>query len=311
MQSLASDLDPPGFGALEEVMSIEQNLAFEPRETSDLYQEIEALSKRDWQLWSICALVIVVIAIGFAAFLLPNLVWVSGVMHTDRRYLPQLFFGLITLIVLFNVYILDQKRNLNRTRGQMLRNLMDVAQAKQVAIIDPLTNVFNRRYLDELLPREINRAARASSQLSLLLIDINNFKQINTTYGHLGGDQYLRDVANLLKKTLRGSDTVVRLGGDEFLVVLPETGNTQAHRAAERLRWEAHWWNSATHASYRLSFSVGVATHQQGMDIEDVMKLADKDMYKNKVQESKGETSSSLPACCPPQAFAVAAIGEA
>lgn len=292
-------------------MTLEQNLTFEPRETGDLYQEIEALSKRDWQLWSICALVIVVIAIGFAAFLLPNLVWVSGVMHTDHRYLPQLFFGLITLIVLFNVYILDQKRNLNRARGQMLRNLMDVTQAKQIAIIDPLTNVFNRRYLDELIPREINRAARAGSQLSVLLIDINNFKQINTTHGHLGGDQYLRDVANLLKKTLRGSDTVIRLGGDEFLVVLPETGNAQAHRAGERLKWEANWWNSATQAAYRLSFSIGVATYQQGMDMEAVMSLADKDMYQNKRQESTGGTLSTLPVRCTPSAFAVAAVGEA
>lgn len=292
-------------------MTLDQASAFEPRQTSDLYQEIEALSKRDWQLWSICALVIVVIAIGFAAFLLPNLVWASGVLHTDHRYLPQLFFGLITLIVLFNVYILDQKRSLNRTRGQMLRNLMDVAQAKQVAIIDPLTNVFNRRYLDELMPREFNRAARAGSQLSVLLIDINNFKQINSDYGHIGGDQYLRDVANLLKKTLRGSDTVIRLGGDEFFVILPETGNAQAHRAAERLKWEANWWNSATQASYRLSFSVGVATYQSGMNMEDVMSLADKDMYKNKLQESRGGSSSSFSGCPTPQAFAIAAVGEA
>lgn len=280
--------------------------------SGDLYRELEALSKRDWQLWSICALVIVIIGIGFAAFLLPNLVWASGVMHTDRRYLPQLFFGLITLIVLFNVYILDQKRSLNRTRGDMLRSLMESAQAKQVAIIDPLTNVFNRRYLDELIPREVNRADRGGTEFSVLMIDINNFKEINTTFGHLGGDQYLRDLANLLKKTLRGSDTVVRLGGDEFLVVLPETGTAQAHRAVERLTWEAQWWSQAAQAPYRLSFSLGVATYQKGMDIEDVMKLADKDMYKNKYAKPSSEESSvSLATAGAPGAYAMSQMGEA
>ncbi|MBV9438086.1 MAG: GGDEF domain-containing protein [Acidobacteria bacterium] len=280
----------------------------------DLYHEIEQLSKRDWQLWSICALVIVVIAIGFAAFLLPNLVWASGVIHTDRRYLPQLFIGLITLIVLFNVYILDQKRSLNRTRGEMLRHLMESSHAKQVAIIDPLTKVFNRRYLEDLVPAEVSRAKRAGSQLSMLLIDINEFKQINSAYGHLGGDQYLRDLANLLKKTLRGSDTVVRIGGDEFLVLLPETGNAQAHRAAERLQWEARWWNQASRASYKLSFSIGVATYQDGMTVEEAMNLADKDMYRNKHEQKTtniADLAVPLPEECGRRVYAMSHMGEA
>jgi diguanylate cyclase (GGDEF)-like protein len=284
----------------------------EPMQSGDFYREIEALSKRDWQLWSICALVIVVIAIGFAAFLLPNLVWATGAMHTDHRYFPQLFFGLITLIVLFNVYILDQKRTLNRARGDMLRHLMESAQAKQVAIIDPLTNVFNRRYLDELLSREITRAARSHNPFSIMLIDINDFKGINTNFGHLGGDQYLRDLANLLKKTLRGSDTVIRLGEDEFMVVLPETGKSQAHRAADRLKWEAQWWNQGTSASYRLSFSLGMATYQEGMSAEELMNLADKDMYRDKRERiTSGDRPLPLPEGCSPHAYAIAHAGEA
>src|SRR5579872_331336 len=95
------------------VMTVDEQRAPAAPGSGELYREIEALSRRDWQLWSICALVIVIVAIGLAAFLLPNLVWASGVIHTDHRYLPQLFFGLITLIVLFNVYILDQKRTLD------------------------------------------------------------------------------------------------------------------------------------------------------------------------------------------------------
>jgi diguanylate cyclase (GGDEF)-like protein len=285
----------------------------EQQPPADLYREIEALASRDWQLWSICALVIVVIAIGFAAFMLPNMVWASLVLHTDHRYLPQLFFGLITLIVLFNVYILDQKRNLNRARSEMLRHLMESAQAKQVAIIDPLTGVFNRRYLDEIIPREISRAARGASELSFLVIDVDNFKDVNTNCGHQGGDQYLKDLASLLKKTFRGSDTVVRLGGDEFLVVLPETGNAQAGRASERLNWEAKWWNQGTDTPYRLAFSCGVATYQQGMEIQEVLRLADRDMYRKKQAAKETAEHVDLPPSSTSnyKVYSMASVGEA
>ena len=280
---------------------------------ADLYREIEALASRDWQLWSICALVIVIIGIGFAAFILPNIVWASLVLRTDHRYLPQLFFGLIALIVLFNVYILDQKRNLSRVRSEMLRHLLESAQAKQVAIIDPLTGVFNRRYLDQLIPREVSRAARGGNELSFLVIDVDNFKDINTTFGHQGGDQYLKDLASLLKKSFRGSDTVVRLGGDEFLVLLPETGNAQAGRVSERLNWEARWWNEGTDAPYRLAFSCGVATYQHGMDIQEALRLADRDMYlkKQKAKEHAEHVEVSAPKTSHYPAFSIASVGEA
>jgi diguanylate cyclase (GGDEF)-like protein len=254
----------------------------EQQESEDIYRDLDALSSRDWQLWSICALVIVVIAIGLAAFVVPNLVWAG--MHTDPRYVPQLFFGLITLIILFNVYILEQKRKLNRTRAHLLRELMESAKARETALVDPLTGVFNRRFMEEIFPREISKAMRSGTDLSLIILDVDGFKDINTKFGHFGGDQYLRDVATLLKKTFRGSDTVLRLGGDEFLIILPETSNKQAVRAAERLTWETRWWNQAGHAKYELAFSCGVATYRKGMDMKEVLDTADKDMYRVKLE---------------------------
>ena len=284
----------------------------EQQPRADLYREIEALASRDWQLWSICALVLVVIGIGFAAFMLPNMVWASLLRRTDHRYLAQLFFGLITLIVLLNVYILDQKRNLSRALSEMLCRLIESAQAKQVAIIDPLTGVFNRRYLDQLIPREISRSMRSDSQLSFLLIDVDNFKDVNTNYGHQGGDQYLKDLASLLKKTFRGSDTVVRLGGDQFLVVLPETGKAQADRASQRLHWEAKWWNQGTDSPHRMAFSCGVATYQEGMDIQEVLRIADRDMYseKQKAKETGEEVDLASSKTPPYPAYAMASVGK-
>jgi diguanylate cyclase (GGDEF)-like protein len=257
----------------------------EQHPSPDFYGELEALSARDWQLWSICALIIVVFAIGFVAFALPNLVSFSLSLHTNHEYLPQLFLGLITLIILFNVYILEQKRTLDRTRAQMLSQLVHSSQAKQVALVDPLTGVFNRRYMEEVIPREVSKAQRAGTEVSFLMIDVDGFRDINSKFGHFGGDQYLRDVATLLKKTFRGSDTVLRVGGDEFLIILPETSEKQAHRAAERLQWETKWWNQAGHAKYQISLSCGVATRRSSMDAKQVLELADQDMYRAKAEK--------------------------
>lgn len=254
----------------------------EQQESVEIYRDLEALSSRDYQLWSICALVIIVIATGLAAFVVPNMVWAT--LRTDPRYIPQLFFGLITLVILFNVYILEQKRKLNRIRGQLLRELMESARARETALVDPLTGVFNRRFMEEIVPREISKATRSGTELSLIILDVDGFKNINTKFGHFGGDQYLRDVATLLKKTFRGSDTVLRLGGDEFLIILPETSHKQAVRASERLTWETRWWNQAGHAKYQLSFSCGVATYRKGMDMKEVLDAADKDMYRIKLE---------------------------
>lgn len=270
-------------------MSLEQGQT-EQTDAVELCRDMDALSARDWQLWSICALMLVVIAIGLSAFVVPNLVWNGVTLHTDHRYMPQLFFGLLTLIILFNIYILDQKRTIDRTRQRLLRELMESARAREVALVDPLTNVFNRRYMDEVFPHEVSKAVRAGTDLSFVMLDVDGFKDINTKFGHFAGDQYLRDVATLLKKTFRGSDTVLRLGGDEFLIILPETSNKQAQRAAERLLWETRWWNQAGHAKYELAFSCGVATYHKGMDIKEVLELADRDMYR-----SKREKQNSLP----------------
>ncbi len=260
------------------------------QDSADFYREMDALAARDWQLWSIAALIIVMFAIGFVSMILPNVTTAS--LHGDSKYLPQLFFGLIVLIILFNIYLLDQKRELNRVRAQMLRQMAESARAQELAIVDPLTTVFNRRYMEEVIAKEQARADRSHSELSFLIIDCDDFKAINTKFGHFGGDQYLKDFARLLKSTFRGSDTILRIGGDEFMVILPETGNSQARRAAERLLWEVNWRNQASEAGYQLAFSYGVATYTPGQKIDEILKQADESLYQAK-QTSRSRSSQS------------------
>ena len=107
---------------------------------------------------------------------------------------------------------------------------------RRLSITDPLTGVFNRRYLMEQLPREIDRAARYGRRLSATMCDIDHFKMINDTHGHLTGDEVLKWFATCLQKGVRTSDWIARYGGEEFVIVLPETNVTNAATAAEHLR---------------------------------------------------------------------------
>ena len=113
--------------------------------------------------------------------------------------------------------------------------VMGQEQMRHLAETDPLTNCFNRRALMEKLEQEMDRAARYATMLTGMMIDIDNFKQINDTYGHLVGDRVLKQLANLLKREQRSVDIVARYGGEEFVVLLPETTNAESRNFAERI----------------------------------------------------------------------------
>jgi diguanylate cyclase (GGDEF)-like protein/PAS domain S-box-containing protein len=106
---------------------------------------------------------------------------------------------------------------------------------REQAIRDPLTGLFNRRYLDEALQNELARAEREGSEISLIMIDIDNFKEINDLFGHNGGDQVLQRLAQYLLENTRKTDVACRYGGDEFMIVLPDTPAVKAYQRAETL----------------------------------------------------------------------------
>ena len=110
------------------------------------------------------------------------------------------------------------------------------ARVQELALTDGLTNLFNRRAFDQMLSSEITRAARYSFPLSLVIIDMDSFKAFNDRFGHLAGDERLREVAALLRSGLRTPDIVARYGGEEFALILPSTTKESAILLAERLR---------------------------------------------------------------------------
>lgn len=162
----------------------------------------------------------------------------------------------------------------------------DNRRLEQLAHTDPLTRTLNRRALMERLGAEMERVRRYNTALSLLLIDIDHFKHINDTYGHLAGDDVLVEVAAMLQRVVRAVDMVSRYGGEEFVIVLPETGAPGAEAFAERLREliEGHAFAVNRGAPIRVTTSIGVSTFPTfGTDsVEDLLAAADSALYRAK-----------------------------
>lgn len=147
---------------------------------------------------------------------------------------------------------------------------------------DPLTGLLNRRALTELAARAMAQAKRRGQPLSVVLVDIDHFKQINDVHGHAAGDSALVAVARLLQTQLRAGDTCARLGGEEFLILLPDTGAPQAIRVAEKLRARLPDLSVAGVSNAPLSASFGVCSSEGLDDFEQVLQGADRALYRAK-----------------------------
>ncbi len=245
----------------------------------EVQKRVQSLEDRDLQLWSIAALVVVVLAAGIAMLLFPNVMWNNRVLRADARYVPQLLYGLITLVILFNAYLLKQRLTLRRTRQELVHQLIYTRAVEQLTLTDPLTKTFNRRYLDEVISKDVQRAGRLGTKLTFVMIDVDDFKGVNTRFGHLMGDRLLNEVANVLRHTFRGSDTIIRYGGDEFLIVLESPRDHDPCKSLDRLLANVAAWNAAnTTLDYKMGLSWGVATYEKGKKIEDVLDAADRAM---------------------------------
>lgn len=166
-----------------------------------------------------------------------------------------------------------------------LENAMSFDGAQKMIFIDDLTGLFNMRYLDISLDNEIKRAKRYKTSLSLLFMDLDYFKEINDSYGHLVGSRLLRETAKVLNKCIREVDIGIRYGGDEFIVILTETGREGAMKVAERLRKriEEHKFLAREGINTNLTCCVGVASYpEDAQGKTDLIHLADKAMYRGK-----------------------------
>jgi len=253
-----------------------------------LWQEIRALDMRDFQIWGIGLLIVAVVAAGFAALILPNVMWHLTSIRVEGRYLPHLLSGLVVLLILFNLYAFSQRRLLHNAREELVYQLIRGEVAEKMSLIDPLTDFFERRCLDEILPTEVSRSDRLNAPFSLLMLDIDDFKSVTTPFGQLAGDQILKEVALLLRLTFRPSDVIIRYAGDEFLVLLPGTTEGPAERAVQRLFAAVDRWDGENaRRGYQMGLSWGVATFRKGANGSDVFEAADQKMFQFKTRRAR------------------------
>jgi two-component system cell cycle response regulator len=175
-------------------------------------------------------------------------------------------------------------------RSRMVEHTMaDNARLEQLAQTDPLTQLLNRRALSDRITAEMERALRYDASLALLMIDLDHFKRINDTYGHLIGDDVLRDTAALLQALVRENDLVARYGGEEFVILLPETDDAGADGFAERVRAAVTAHRFAVRPGEEplsLTASIGVATFPAARieSAEDLFARADAALYRAKAE---------------------------
>jgi len=255
------------------------------------FQESLAILDRNasWFLWSS----IVGLLLLATAVVLLSLSWpLPSLKPLDEGNISWLVRGLLAVMIVISIFTLRNQRRLKELRNRLITQ-MDAATKHRVqaerfyemSIIDPLTGLYNRRFGETRLREEIVRAEKSGDPLMLLALDFDHFKEINDNYGHAAGDLALKAFSRRLQRALRACDVPIRVGGDEFLVILPECPADKVQTVLSRL--DAIDFN-LDGEKVRVSFSQGVAQYQINDTAETIIKRADERLYAAKAKRPGG-----------------------
>ena len=237
--------------------------------------------------WYAMTALIVLFILGYLGYVIVS--WNQN-SHLIDLLVPAVFFAGACFVWLTAILSL-----------QTAMDVMRISLLERETFTDPLTGVFNRRYLDRRLTEEFATASRYGLPLSVLLLDLDHFKQINDEHGHQIGDQVLIAAGKIIASELRASDILARYGGEEFLVIAPHTALLKAAEQAERLRKriEDHDFRLQTESGkvvrLRLTISIGVASYGDGIDnVDRLVHAADENLYRAK-REGRNRVVAAAP----------------
>jgi diguanylate cyclase (GGDEF)-like protein len=247
-------------------------------------ENLRKLDRRQWWLGSSAVLVLILLCIAVASFAFPNIL--SGEQGAYSLYLDQAMRALVGVVLIFSVYVVYQQTMIIRMRNQLADQMESLAKIQtltdevyKLAALDQLTGLYNRRSGEQRLAEEISRAVRHRRPLTVLLIDLDGLKQTNDKLGHAAGDLVLKTFSERLQKGIRGSDLAVRMGGDEFMVLLPEcrieeVGHVMARIEGLEVQYEG--------VPVSILFSRAWTDYKPGETSEELLKRADDALYANK-----------------------------
>ena len=204
-------------------------------------------------------------------------------------------FGIPVAFIAITRDITDRKRTADQLQDlneQLMLQLSEIKKLQTIlheqAIQDPLTSLYNRRFMEEALKQELARASREKQAFSIVMMDMDNLKSLNDLNGHAIGDAALKSLSKLLKDHTRAEDIVCRFGGDEFLIILHNTDEVNAFTCIQKWSEKAKAID-IVHENIHLqvSFSAGIATYPNHQSIEDLVRAADKALYEAKAMKKK------------------------
>lgn len=253
-------------------------------EPQSFRENLRKLESRQWWLWSSTVLVLILLTLAVASFAFPALLNKDDSGYSF--YMNQSVRALVGIVLIFSVYLVYQQLLIMRMRNQIADQISSLAKVEnltnevyKLAVLDPLTGLYNRRSGEQRLAEEISRAARYERPLTLLLLDLDRLKQINDQFGHAAGDTALRASAERLQRAIRGSDQAVRLGGDEFMVILPECKADEVRHVLGRLEDLM-----VEHEGQKIPcrFSRGWTDYRAGETAQELISRADAALYEDK-----------------------------
>lgn len=246
---------------------------------SRLQAELARLESRNRQAAWISVLAVAILLFAAASLFFRSSFWLQDALEV--RVPPPFLFAVLVLFILLVLYLVRRELEIRKLSVLAIHERFTAENERSAGMIDPLTRVFNRRFLAEFVQSEIARAERNQRPLTFVMCDLDRFKALNDKYGHQAGDEVLEITAGVLKSCVRGSDFVVRYGGDEFLLILAETDEASAAAVLGRVREKIV--EKKRLRDLGVSLSLGCYAHRAGHTVAQDIGEVDARLYADKV----------------------------
>jgi diguanylate cyclase (GGDEF)-like protein len=253
-------------------------------------ENLQHLDRRQWWLGSTTVAVVLLLTLCVASFAFPEIL--KNEESNYSFFLNQAVRALVGLVLVFSVYLIYQQVQISKLRTQLGAQIDSLAKVEslasevyKLAALDQLTGLYNRRSGEQRLAEEISRAQRHGRPLTVLLMDLDGLKSVNDKHGHAAGDTVIKHFADRLQRAIRGSDLAVRLGGDEFMAILPECRSGEVKHVLGRIEGLDFEFDEQ---KVRLRFSSGWTDYLPMETMQEFLKRADVALYEDKRDAKRG-----------------------